>query len=155
MKFHPNGKFAYVLNELGLSVTVFQYDPKAGTLTEVETVTTLPENLREVFSTGSETRMHPSGKFVYTANRGHDSIAAFKVDPDSGKLKFIERESIRGSHPRNFNVDPTGKWLLVACRDTNNLTVFRIDPETGGLVFTGTSVETPQPICIEFSRTAS
>jgi 6-phosphogluconolactonase len=155
MKFHPNGKFAYVLNELGLSVTAFQYDPRAGSLTEVETVTTLPENLRDVSSTGSEIRMHPSGRFLYTANRGHDSIAAFKIDPDSGKLKFIELESIRGSHPRNFNVDPTGRWLLVACRDTNNVTVFRIDPETGGLVYSGMTVGTPQPICIEFSHEAS
>jgi 6-phosphogluconolactonase len=155
MKFHPNGKFAYVLNELGLAVTAFLYDEKAGTLTEIETVTTLPENLREVPCTGSEIRMHPSGKFIYTANRGHDSIAAFKVDADNGKLKFIELESIRGSHPRNFNIDPTGKWLLVACRDTNNITVFRIDEKTGGLVHTGTTVGSPQPICIEFSRSAS
>jgi 6-phosphogluconolactonase len=155
LKFHPNGKFAYVLNELGLSVTAFQYDPKEGTLTELESVTTLPENLREASSTGSEVRMHPTGKFLYTANRGHDSIAAFKVDVDTGKLKFIEHEAIRGSHPRNFNIDPTGKWLLVACRDTNNVTVFRIDEDTGGLVYAGTSVPAPQPICIEFSRAAT
>jgi 6-phosphogluconolactonase len=155
MKFHPNGKFAYVLNELGLAVTAFRYDEKAGTLTEIETVTTLPEKMREVSSTGSEIRMHPSGKYVYTANRGHDSIAAFKIDADTGKLKFIEHESIRGSHPRNFNIDPTGKWLLVACRDTNNITVLRIDDATGGLIYTGTTVPSPQPICIEFSRAAS
>ncbi len=150
MKFHPDGKFAYVLNELDLSVTAYKYDDKAGTLTEIQTISTLPTELREVPSSGSEIRMHPSGKFLYTANRGHDSLAAFKVDPESGKLAFIELESIRGCHPRNFNVDPTGNFAIVAGRDTNTLSAFGINADTGGLVYAGSVVNSPSPICVEF-----
>ncbi len=153
MKFHPGGKFAYVLNELDLSVTGYTYDEKAGTLTEFQTTTTLPEAMREVPSSGSEIRVHPSGQFLYTANRGHDSIAAFKINPQSGKLTFIEHESIRGCHPRNFNVDPSGNWLVVAGRDSNTLSVFRINADTGGLVYAGSTVNSPSPICVEFGPT--
>jgi 6-phosphogluconolactonase len=150
MKFHPNGRYAYVVNELQLSVTAFQYDSAAGTLEAMQSVSTLPEKLREVPSSGSEIRIHPSGRFLYAANRGHDSIAAFQIDPDSGELTFIEREAVRGSHPRNFNIDPTGKWLLAAGRDSNTISLFRIDAETGSLVYTGTTVNSPSPICIAF-----
>jgi 6-phosphogluconolactonase len=150
MKFHPSGKFAYVINELDLSVTAYKYDDKAGTLVEFQTISALPEDQREVPSSGSEIRMHPSGKFIYAANRGHDSIAAFRIDPQNGKLALLEREHIRGSHPRNFNLDPSGKWLIVAGRDSNTLSVFRIDGEAGGLVYAGSIVNSPSPICVEF-----
>jgi 6-phosphogluconolactonase len=150
MKFHPNGKMAYVVNELDLSVTVFRYDAQAGTLDPVQTISTLPEELREVRCSGSEIRVHPSGKFVYAANRGHDTIAAFRVDPNSGELEFIEREPIRGSWPRNFNLDPTGQWLLAAGRNSNTIAIFRVDAEHGGLIFTGKTVNCPTPICVEF-----
>ncbi len=150
MKFHPNDRYAFVVNELDLSVTAFAYDSKSGALKPLQTVSTLPEDLREVSCTCSEIRIHPSGKFLYAANRGHDSIAAFSIEPDSGRLGFVELESIRGSHPRNFNVDPSGKWLLVAGRDSNTISVFEINPDTGGLVFTGRVVNSPAPICIEF-----
>jgi 6-phosphogluconolactonase len=135
---------------LDLSVTAFEYDAKNGTLKALQTISTLPEDEREVPSSCSEIRIHPSGKFLYAANRGHDTVAAFTVDQNTGRLTFIEREAIRGSHPRNFNVDPTGKWLLVAGRDSNTITVFKIDEGTGGLVFTGGVVNSPAPICIEF-----
>ena len=150
MKFHPNGRFAYVVNELQLSVTAIQYDSAAGTLEAMQTVSTLSEKLHEVPCSGSEIRVHPSGRFLYAANRGHDSIAAFQIDPDSGELTFIEREAVRGSHPRNFNIDPTGKWLLAAGRDSNTISLFRIDAKTGSLVYTGTTINSPAPICIEF-----
>ena len=150
LKFHPNGRFAYVLNELQMAVTAFAYDAEAGTLTPLQTISTLPEELQEVPSKASEIRIHPSGRFVYAANRGHDSIAVFQVDPANGQLTFVEREAIRGSWPRNFNLDPSGKWLLAAGRDSNTLAVFRIDPATGGLVFSGKSVSCPTPICVEF-----
>ncbi len=154
MKFSPNGKHAYVLNELQLSVTVFQYDAKAGTLNPIQTISTLPESLREVRNSASEIRVHPSGRFVYAANRGHDSIAAFRVDPENGKLTFVEREAVRGSWPRNFNLDPSGKWLLAAGRNSNTIAVFHVDPQAGGLVFTGKSVNCPTPICIELPSRA-
>ncbi|MFV1967815.1 MAG: lactonase family protein [Pirellulaceae bacterium] len=154
MKFHPDGDFAYVVNELQMSVTAFAYDSEAGTLDAIQTISTLPEDLREIPNSASEIRIHPNGRFIYAANRGHDSIAAFQIDPESGKLTFIEREAIRGSWPRNFNLDPSGKWLLAAGRNSNTLSVFAIDPETGGLIFTGKTVPCPTPICVEFQPPA-
>jgi len=150
MKFHPGGKFAYVLNELHLSITAFRFDGQAGTLEPIQTITTLPEPLRETPCSASEIRIHPSGRFVYAANRGHDSIAAFRIDGDSGKLTFVELEAVRGSWPRNFNLDPTGRFLLAAGRNSNTIAVFHIDADTGRLIFTGKSVNCPTPICIEF-----
>ncbi len=150
MKFHPNGKWAYVVNELALTVTAFRYDSESGTLEPIQTISTLPEELWEVPCSGSELRIHPGGRFLYAANRGHDSIAAFSIDPTDGKLTFIEREAIRGSWPRNFNLDPTGKWLLAAGAKSNTISVFQINPETGGLIYTGQTVNCPTAICIEF-----
>jgi 6-phosphogluconolactonase len=147
--FHPNGRFVYVVNELTITVTVFAYDAKAGTLTPIETVESLPDNLRELANSAAEIYIHPSGNFLYASTRGHDSITAFRVDPTSGKLTFIEREPVRGSHPRNFNLDPSGKWLLAAGRDSNTIAVFQIDPQTGSLIFTNKIVNSPAPICIE------
>jgi 6-phosphogluconolactonase len=148
--FHPNGKFAYVVNELQESVTAFQYDPATGSLKAFQTIDSLPKELREVQSTGAEIYIHPSGRFLYASNRGHDSITVFTIDRDNGRLSFIEREPIRGSHPRSFNIDPTGKWLLAAGRDSNTIAVFKIDPNTGGLIYAGHTVNSPSPICIEF-----
>jgi len=148
MKFHPKGKFAYVLGELQLSVTAFRYDAEAGALQAMQTISTLPEDLREIPCSASEIRIHPNGRFLYAANRGHDSIAVFNVDPASGKLTFVEREAVRGSWPRNFNLDPTAKWLLAAGRNSNTISVFRIDPQSGGLIYTGKTVNCPTPICI-------
>lgn len=150
MKFHPNEKFAYVLNELQLSVSAFEYDAQAGKLETIQTISTLPESFREVPCTASEVRVHPNGRFLYAANRGHDSIAAFTIDPTSGELTFVEREAIRGSWPRNFNLDPSGKWLVAAGRNSNTLAVFHIDLDTGGLIYTGKTVNCPTPICVEF-----
>ena len=152
MKFHPNGKFIYVLNELELSVTVFAYDAEKGTMTPLQTIPTVSEEAKakEMFVSSSEIRVHPSGKFVYAANRGHDTITAFRIDRATGKLTLIEIEPIRGGWPRNFNIDPTGKWLLAAGRDSNSIAVFAIDAETGELTYTRTMVMVPTPICVLF-----
>ena len=152
MKFHTSGKYIYVLNELELSVTVFAYDAENGKMVALETIPTVPEEekAKETFVSASEIRVHPSGKYVYAANRGHDTITAMSVAPDSGKLTLIEREPIRGSWPRNFNLDPTGKWLLAAGRDSNTLAVFKVNLETGELTYTRTMVMVPTPICVLF-----
>lgn len=147
--FHPNGRFAFVTNELQVSVTAFEYDAQSGTLKAIQTIDSLPEELREVSSTAAEICIHPSGSFLYTSSRGHDSISAFQVDPDTGRLRFIEREAIRGSHPRSFNIDPSGNWLLAAGRDSNTISVFHVDPKSGGLIFNGGIVNSPAPICVE------
>lgn len=152
MKFHPSGKTIYVLNELALSVTVFDYDAEAGEMTPVQTIETLSEEVKakESFNSSSEIRVHPSGNFVYAANRGNDSITAYRVDAGSGKLSLIEVEPIHGAWPRNFNIDPTGKWLLAAGKNTNSVSVFRINQDTGELQFTMDAVAVPQSICVLF-----
>jgi 6-phosphogluconolactonase len=154
MKFHPNGKFIFVLNELALSVTSFAYDAAAGEMKPVQTIETVPEaeKSKEVFVSASEIRVHPNGKFVYSANRGHDTITAFSVDARNGKLALIEREPVRGSWPRNFNIDPTGRWLLAAGRDSNNIAVFAIDEKSGELTYTRQMVLAPTPICVLFGK---
>jgi 6-phosphogluconolactonase len=153
MKFSPDAKFAYVLNELALSVSVFAYDTAQGNLTLLQTIPTLSEKTKaeEVFNSASEVRLHPSGKFLYTANRGHDSITAFSIDPSNGKLSLIEVESIRGAWPRNFNLDPSGQWLLAAGAQSNTISVFAIDPESGELTFQrGNIINVPGAICVLF-----
>ncbi|WP_235034288.1 lactonase family protein [Roseiconus lacunae] len=152
MKFSPDGKRAYVLNELALSVTVFDYDAEAGKMTPVQTIETLPESVKanEVFNSASEIRVHPSGRFVYSANRGNDSITAYSVDEATGRLSLIEVEPIHGAWPRNFNIDPSGRYLLAAGKNTNSVSVFTIDQNTGSLQFTRDAVFVPQSICVMF-----
>ncbi len=150
MKFHPSGKYIYVLNELGLSVTVFDYDAKRGTMNAVQTIPTVSDEVKakEKFVSASEIRVHPSGKFVYAANRGHDTITAYRIRHDDGRLTLIECEPIRGGWPRNFNIDPTGHWLLAAGRDSNNISVFEIGQESGELSYSRQMVMVPTPICV-------
>lgn len=154
MKFHTNGKWIYVLNELDLSVTVFDYDAGAGTMTPKETVLTVPKDLleKEKFKSCSEIRVHPDGRFVYAANRGHDTVTAFKVDQSTGQLTLIERENVRGATPRNVNLSPDGHWLIAAGQDSHTLVSFRIEQETGELTYNSSNVFAPSPICILFTH---
>ena len=153
MKFHTSGKYAYVLNELSLSVSVFKFDAANAKFEKLQEIEALPDELKdEQLHSAAEIRVHPTGKFVYTSNRGHDSITVFSVDQESGKLNFVQRESIRGAWPRNFNIDPSGKWLLAAGRHTNTLTLFSIDEETGKLAYARKSVNVPAPICVLFGK---
>ena len=147
-KFHPSGLYAYVVNELHMSVRVFRYNSEAGELTAMQTLPTLPEYYREGFNSCSEIRVHPTGRFVYVANRGHDSITAFAVSGETGRLRFVERESIRGAMPRNFNLDPSGKWLVAAGKDSNSLASFSVDLDRGSLLFSRHMVACPVPMCV-------
>jgi 6-phosphogluconolactonase len=151
MKFHPSGKWAYVLNELDLTVSVFDYDAEAGTMTRKQTVRAVPQRAlnREQFVSASEIRVHPSGKFVYSANRGHDTITVFEVDADSGELKSVQRANVRGATPRNFNLDPSAKWLLAAGQDSHSLASFVVE-EAGTLQFNRSVIHVPSPICVLF-----
>lgn len=153
MKFHPNANWIYVLNELTLSVTVFDWN-SAGTMTAKQTIPTISDeeksNLK--FKSASEVRVHPSGMFLYTANRGHDTISVFAIDPDTGKLTKLQHEPIRGATPRNFNLSPDGKWLLAAGQHSNTLSVFSVDPSTGKLTYNRSIINTPTPICVLFDR---
>jgi len=147
--FHPSGKFAYVINELDCTVTGFAYDAASGTLTEIQTVTTLPQGF-DGSNTCAEVQVHPSGRFLYGSNRGHDSIVVYRVDLARGTLTFIEHETADIKTPRNFNIEPTGKFCLVANQGSDSIVVFRIDPETGALEPTGHKIAVPKPVCIRF-----
>ena len=152
MKFHTSGKWIYVLHEHDLKVTVFNYDAEAGTMTAKQTIETVPRDAlaKEKAKSCSEIRVHPTGKFVYAANRGHDTITAFRVNAETGELSFIEREHVRGATPRNFNIDPTGKWLLAAGQDSHTLASFEIDQTTGELAYNASVVHAPSCICVLF-----
>ncbi len=154
MKFHTSGEWVYVLNELDLSVTVFDYDAKAGTMTPKQTIPTVPkeELSKEQAKSSSEIRVHPSGRFVYSANRGHDTITAFRVNQENGQLSVIEREFVRGATPRNFNIDPSGQWLLAAGQDSHTLASFKVDQETGELTYNRSNVTAPSAICVLFTH---
>lgn len=148
--FHPNGKYAYAINEISCTVTAFRYDAKAGALTEIQTVSTLPAGVKvtDELST-AEVVVHPSGKFLYGSNRVHDTIAVFSV-ASNGRLALVENVSTQGKIPRNFNVDPTGSYLLAANQDSDTVVVFRINKTTGRLTPTGQKIEVPAPICVRF-----
>ena len=147
--FHPDGRRAYVINEIGSTLTAFDYNPESGALKEIQTVSTLPEDFHGV-NTSAEVAVHPSGKFVYGSNRGDDSIAVFAVDEPSGRLDFVERQSTRGKIPRCFAIDPTGQYLIAANQDSNSIVVFRINAQTGRLTWTGQTLEIGKPVCVAF-----
>ena len=149
--FHPSGKFAWVINELSLSVTGFRYDAEKGMLTEIQSISTIPDadRNREGLST-AEIQAHPSGKFVFGSNRGHDTIAVYQVDEATGQLTFVEVEPIRGETPRNFGIDPSGRFLLAAGQASNTISVFAIDPKTGELTDTGHGISVDAPVCVRF-----
>lgn len=149
LAFHPNGHFAYVINEMASTVIAFHYDSKAGTLHEIQTISTLPADFQGHSST-AEVLVSPNGKFLYGSNRGHDSIALFSIDPQSGKLTAMGHQSTQGKTPRNFGIDPTGTFLLAANQDSDSIVVFRIDPQTGQLTPTGNTIEIPMPVCVVF-----
>jgi 6-phosphogluconolactonase len=146
--FHPNGRYAYVINEILCTVTAFSYDADKGVLTEQQTISTLPHEVREGYST-AEVQVHPSGKFLYGSNRGHDSIAVFQIVDANGTLTRIENEPTQGKTPRNFGIDPTGTFLLACNQASDTIVVFRINPKTGELDPTGHSVEAPAPVCVK------
>ncbi len=149
LAFHPSGRWAYVINELHSTVTAFERDAADGTLRELQTISTLPDGFEGNNST-AEIRVHPSGRFLYGSNRGHDSIAVFAIDPARGTLTPVEHEPTQGRTPRNFNIDPTGSFVLAANQRTDSIVVFRIDPTSGALEPTGHQVRVPTPVCVRF-----
>jgi 6-phosphogluconolactonase len=144
-----NRQFAFVLNELAMSVSIFVYDGNGG-MELMHSVPTLTEEEQagEVFNSGSEIRIHPSGQFVYTGNRGHDSISVFLFTTRSFLFRRIQVAPVHGAWPRNFNLTPDGKWLIAACRDSNSATVFSIDQKTGKLTYQRKATFVPGAICV-------
>ncbi len=155
MRFSADGKFIYLLNEMALSVTTFAYDAAEGAAKRLTTTPALGEGAKakEAFNSAAEILVHPGGEFVWSSNRGHDSITCYRADPETGALTVTEVEPVRGAWPRNINIDPTGRWILAAGADSNTVSVFEIDPETGELTFqTRGVISVPKPICILFVK---
>ncbi len=150
--FHPNGRFAYVVNELQSTITAFSYDPRRGVLHSLKTVSTLPKSFSGSNDT-AEIRVHPNGKFLFASNRGHDSIAVFSIDGKSGTLALVDHFPTLGKTPRNFEIEPTGTRLFVANQDTGTIVVFKIDLNTGRLTPTGQVLKVPSPVCLKLMPT--
>ena len=148
-KFSQDGARAYAINELGNTISVFDYDSTRGALTFRQKVSTLPDEFKETNIT-AEIRLHPNGRFVYGSNRGHDSIAVFSVAPKFGELNAVEIVKTGGRTPRNFALSPDGNWLLCGHQDTPLVTVFRIDPATGRLTRTKHEAAVPACVCVTF-----
>jgi 6-phosphogluconolactonase len=149
MDFSPDGRHAYVVNELDNTVTACSYDAKEGEFTTLHSVSTLPEGW-EGKSTTAEIAVHPSGKFVYASNRGNDSIAVFARDAASGKLSAVQVAPCGGKIPRHFVISADGKWLLCAHQDSNTISSLPLDPATGKLSEPKVTTACPNPICILF-----
>ena len=150
LAWHPSGKFAYVNDEMGDAVNAFAYDAAKGSLTSLQVVSSIPKDYAGADdNTTSEVVVHPSGKFLYVSNRGHDSIANYAIGND-GKLTPRGFTPTQGQVPRNFAIAPGGEFLLAANQKTDSIVVFKIDQSTGDLTPTGSKIETPVPICIRF-----
>jgi 6-phosphogluconolactonase len=150
LAFHPNGKYLFVLSEMHSTVTAFTRDQQRGSLTKLQTITTLPQDFKGTNSS-ADIHLSPNGRFLYCSNRGHDSIAIFTIDRGNGALNPVGHESTRGNWPRNFAIDPTGAFLLVANQKSDNIVSFRRDASTGRLSATGHVAEVPSPVCLEFT----
>ena len=151
LALHPKRPYAYVINELTCKITAFNRHSATSGLTAFQTVSTLPggEAVQPGYST-AEVQVHPSGKFLYGSNRGHDSIVVFAIDEKSGRLTHVQHEPTQGSTPRNFGIDPSGSYLLAANQRSDSVVVFRIDPQTGRLTSAGHRIEVAAPVCVKF-----
>ena len=145
----PNGKFVYLVNELSSTVTAYSFDASSGRMTELQTISTLPQGFKGE-STTAEITTDAAGKFLYASNRGDDSIAIFAIDAKTGKLSLVDRVKTGGKEPRHFTLDPTGNWLFAENQDSNDIRVFRVDSKSGRLTPTSRSVQVNSPVCVVF-----
>ncbi len=145
--FHPRRSVAYVLNELDSTLSVFDFDPDTGRLTERQTVPALPPAFTG-HNHAADVKILPSGRYLYTSNRGHDSIAVFAVDEASGSVEIAGHEPAQGSWPWNLGIDPTAQFLLAANYQSDCVSLFRIDGDSGALTSTGVQVAVPKPVCV-------
>ncbi|QDK79767.1 lactonase family protein [Spirosoma sp. KCTC 42546] len=145
--FHPTGKFAYVIQEMGATITGFTY--KSGALETIQTIKLLPEEY-----TGrkwaADLHISPDGRFLYGSNRAHESLTIFSIDPKTGQLTLVDHQPVNGKTPRNFAIDPTGNFVLVANQDSDNITIFKRDKQTGKLTPTGKEIAVSMPVCLKF-----
>ena len=149
LAFHPSGRYCYIIEETANRVMALKWDERHGTLEEIQRVPTIPESFSGETYT-AEIVVHPTGKFLYGSNRGHDSIVIFSIDPDSGRLTTVDYTPTRGSYPRNFNLDPSGRWLIALNRESNNVVTFAVAPQTGKLTPTGQVLDLLSPSCLRW-----
>jgi len=152
LDFHPRQRFVYVGNEIDSTLVAFEFDATRGTLKEINTLSTLPDGYEESGAEKSwvaDVHVHPSGNTVYVSNRGHNSIAMFDINQESGAITAAGHTSTKGAVPRNFAIDPTGKFLVAANQNSDDIYVFTIDPKTGSLAETTNSIQVPTPVCIK------
>jgi len=149
MVFRPDDRFAYVVNELNSTITAFRYDADAGILHDVQTVSTLPEYF-DGPNFPAEIGMHPSGKWVYASNRGHNSVVLFNVDLERGTLTYVEEQGTGGFKPRHFGIEPSAKHLAIGNQDSDTVLVARIDAGNGRLKPSGVFANAPSPACVKF-----
>jgi 6-phosphogluconolactonase len=149
VRFHPNGRWVYLINEIASTVEAFAWDSNAGTLTPFQTVSTLPADFKGV-SACAELEIHPNGNFIYASNRGYDSLAVFAIDQTTGTLSPVQYQPSGGKTPRNFAFDPTGKWILLTNQDSSTAVVFSVNGQTGRLTQKGDPVSVPFPFCERF-----
>jgi 6-phosphogluconolactonase len=146
--FHPGNSFAYLIDELDSTIVTLGYDEQKGTVEEIQTLSALPQPFRGK-STCADILVDPTGRFLYASNRGHDSIAMFRIDDSTGELALIGHEPTRGKTPRNFTIDPSGTFLLAANQDSDCIVCFRIDRQSGRLTFDGQVTHAPTPVCVK------
>jgi len=149
LAFHPSGKFMFTLNEIDSTVTAFARDRKNGSLKELQTLSALPAGFTGT-NTGADIHVSSDGRFLYSSNRGHDSIAVFMIN-ERGALTAVDHQLTGGSTPRNFAIDPTGAFLLAANQKSDNIVVFRLDRKSGRLSPTGQVAHVPSPVCLKFT----
>jgi 6-phosphogluconolactonase len=149
--FSPNGKFMYVLGELQSTVTVFASDARE-TYRQIQSISALPEGFSGR-NDAAEIALHPSGRWLYISNRGHDTIAAFAVDSEKGILRKTGDFPTGGKEPRHFAIDPTGQFLLAENQHSNSIVVFSIDSSTGALTQVSKTDGVPSPVCLVFLPT--
>lgn len=149
LAFHPGGNFAYLINEMESGITAFAHDPGKGSLTRIQTISTLPEGFAGT-NTAAEVVVAGLGTFLYASNRGDDSIVVFSINPADGTLTKVQRVPTQGKRPRSFTIDPSGRYLLVANQASSGVAVFEVDAATGRLSPLGKSLSVPDPACIVF-----
>ena len=148
LTFHPNGRWAYLENELNSTVTALAYNAVEGRFDELQTLTTLPAGYTGENS-GADVHVSPDGRFLCTSNRGDNSLAVFAIDENNGQLTLVQHVSTLGKTPRNFSFDPSGRVLLVANQNSNDVFVYRVDKQSGRLTYSGQSVQVPSPMFVE------
>ena len=151
LTFDASGAHAYVINEMACTITAFTRDSATGSLTEIQTISSLPpgEAPKPGYTT-AEIALAPAGKFLYGSTRGHDSISVYSVDPASGRLDFVSYTKLPGKTPRGFGITPDGTYMLVAHQNSDSIVVFRIDKGTGKLTATAMSVTVGKPVDVKF-----